>query len=85
MPEKCTQERKGEAVDTDTVIILLTITVILLSVVIITMLTVATILLIKVRKIASNMQQISTNVAEASNWLSPFKVFAALSHAIKRR
>jgi len=54
-------------------------------VVILTMLVALTVLLVKLRKIAANVQQVSSNVAEATNWLSPFKVIAAFSHVLKRR
>lgn len=63
-----------------TIVVLLTITVVLLSIVIVSLLAVAIAVLVKVRKIARSLERITTNVASATDWLTPAKVF---SEAIK--
>jgi hypothetical protein len=68
--------------DIPTAIILLTVNVTVLSVVIVLLLIVAIILIIKLNKVASNAQQITTNVAHITEWFSPVKVFTEITKAI---
>jgi hypothetical protein len=69
--------------DIATVITLLTVNLIVLSVVIIALIVATTILLIKMNKIAANVQQTTENLAHATNWFSPMKLFAAVAHAVR--
>lgn len=64
--------------DMQTAIILLSIIVGLLSVVIVALLGVAIALLLKLRQIAKRVDTITTNVARASEWFSPTKVFSEI-------
>lgn len=70
--------------NTETLIVLLTIAVILLSIVIVSLLTITILVLVKLRKIAQNIDRISNNVASASDWLSPAKLFGELARAFRR-
>ena len=67
--------------DTNVVVTLLTITVILLSVVIIALLTAVTLVLIKIKRIAKTVDEITQNVAAATEWFSPMGFF---SHLVKK-
>ncbi|MGV9001670.1 MAG: hypothetical protein ACOH18_01805 [Candidatus Saccharimonadaceae bacterium] len=69
--------------DTSTAISLLTINLILLSVVIISLIVMAIVLIVKLNKIASNVEQTTSNITSISAWFSPFKVFSELAKAIK--
>lgn len=62
--------------ETATAISLLTINVVVLSVVILALLIIVIVLVIKLNKLVSNMQQVSENVAKATEWLSPVKIFS---------
>jgi heme/copper-type cytochrome/quinol oxidase subunit 2 len=62
----------------ETISALLTITVILLSVVIITLLVIAISTLVKLRRIARNVNQITGNIAAASEWLVPSKLISEI-------
>lgn len=64
--------------DMHTVIVLLSIIVGLLSVVILALLATVIMLLIKVRRIAQKIDAVTTNVARATEWLSPTKVFSEI-------
>ena len=69
--------------ETATAISLLTINVIVLSVVILALLIIVIVLLIKLNKLVSNMHQVSENVAKATEWLSPVKVFSELGNIFR--
>jgi outer membrane murein-binding lipoprotein Lpp len=68
--------------DVSTAIMLLTINVIVLTVVILTVLIVAIVLIVKLNKVASNVQQTTSNVASLTEWFSPVKVFGEIAKAI---
>ncbi len=70
--------------DTSTIIVLLTITVIILSLVIVALLTVVTLLLLRLNKIAKNLESVSSNVAQATEWLTPTKVIGTVMSVFKR-
>lgn len=70
--------------DSSTIIVLLTITVIILSVVIVALLTAVTFLLLRLNKIAKNIEAVSNNVAEATEWLSPTKLISTIVGAFRR-
>lgn len=67
-----------------TIVVLLTITVILLSLAILTLLGTAIALLIKVRKIAQSIEQVTVNVASATEWLSIAKVVGEVSKLFRK-
>jgi hypothetical protein len=69
--------------DTATAITLLTINVIVLSVVIVLLLVVTIVLIVKLNKIAGNIQQTTSNVANITEWFSPVKLFGEIANAIK--
>lgn len=69
--------------DTATAITLLTINVIVLSVVIVLLLVVTIVLIVKLNKIAGNIQQTMSNVANITEWFSPVKLFGEIANAIK--
>ena len=69
--------------ETATAISLLTVNVIVLSVVILALLIIVIVLLIKLNKLVSNMQHVSENVAKATEWLSPVKVFSELGNIFR--
>jgi len=60
--------------DTSAVITLLTIAVVLLSVVIVGLLAAVIVILVKVQRIINCIDEITQNVAAASDWLVPAKV-----------
>ena len=66
-----------------TIVTLLTIAVILLSLVIIALLAAVTIVIVKVNHIAKSVDQITGNLASATDWLSPVKVFSEVTKAIQ--
>ncbi len=70
--------------DSSTIIVLLTITVIILSVVIVALLAVVTVLLLRLNKIAKNIEAMSNNFAEATQWLSPTKLFSTIVDTFRR-
>lgn len=70
--------------ESSTIIILLTITVIILSVVIVALLAAVTFLLVRLNKIAKNIEAVSNNLAEATEWFSPVKIISTVVNAIKR-
>ena len=70
--------------ESSTIIVLLTITVILLSVVIVALLATITVLILRVNRIAKNVEKVSGNVAEATEWLSPVKLFSTVVDMFKR-
>lgn len=70
--------------ESSTIIVLLTITVIILSVVIVALLAAVTFLLVRLNKIAKNIEAVSNNIAEATQWFSPVKIVSTIIGAIKR-
>ena len=70
--------------ESSTIIVLLTITVIILAVVIAALLAAVTFLLVRMNKIAKNIEAVSNNIAEATEWLSPVKLISTIVGAIKR-
>lgn len=70
--------------DIQTLTILLSIIVGLLSVVIIALLILIIGVMMKVRAIAQKIDNITTNVASASEWLSPIKVFGAIASMFRK-
>ena len=68
----------------ETVITLLTIVVILLSVVIVVLLAAVIAVLVKVNRIAKRVENITINLASATEWLSPVKMLAEVTAAIKK-
>jgi hypothetical protein len=79
METGATNEAKGETVDTNVVITLLTITVVLLSLVIVALLAIATVVLVKINRVLRSIEAITQNIASASDWLSPVKMFHHIS------
>lgn len=70
--------------DSSTIIVLLTITVIILSVVIVVLLGAVTFLLLRLNRIAKNIEAVSNNIADATEWFSPVKIISTIVGAIKR-
>ena len=70
--------------EVSTAITLLTINLIVLSVVIVALIIVAIVLVVKLNKVASNLQQTTSNVASITEWFSPVKVFSEIASAIKQ-
>lgn len=75
---------------TQTIIVLLSIIIGLHSVVILTLLAVMIALLIKLQRLAKRVDQVTTNIAQATEWLSPIKVVTEIGklfgrHTNKRR
>jgi hypothetical protein len=70
--------------DSSTIIVLLTITVIILSVVIVVLLASVTVLLIRLNRIAKNIESVSNHIAEATEWLSPVKLFSTVVDFIRK-
>ncbi len=70
--------------ESSTIIVLLTITVIILAVVIAALLAAVTFLLVRMNKIAKNIEAVSNNIAEATEWFSPVKLISTIVSAIKR-
>jgi len=68
-----------------TAISLLTINLIVLSLVIILVIVAAIVLVVKLNKIAKNIQQTTTHVANITEWFSPVKVFSELVKVFKKR
>lgn len=68
----------------NTIVVLLTVTVILLSVVIIAMLAALTIVLIKLNHLAKTVNATADHLANATEWLSPAKVFTYASKLFRR-
>jgi hypothetical protein len=71
-------------VESNTIVVLLTVTVILLSVVIIAMLAALTIVLIKLNHLAKRVNATADHLATATEWLSPVKVFGYASRMFRR-
>ena len=69
--------------ETATAISLLTVNVIVLSIVILVLLIIVVVLLIKLSKLINNLQHVSDNVAKATEWLSPQKIFSEIIHVFR--
>jgi hypothetical protein len=77
--------KEGNAyMDTNLLITLLSIAVILLAVVIITWLTAVTLVLFRLRQLLKDIEAITTNVASASEWLSPVKVLSQITKLFRK-
>ena len=70
--------------DISTAITLLTINLIVLSVVIITIIIVGIVLVVKLNKVAQNVKQATANVANITDWFSPYKVFSEIGKAVAK-
>ncbi len=68
--------------DVSTAITLLTINLVVLSVVIILLLVVAIVLIVKLNKVANSVQQTTANIAHATEWFSPVKLFSEVAKVI---
>lgn len=67
-----------------TAIILLSVLVGLLSVVIVALMAVVIALLIKIRNIAKTVDTVTANMARATEWLSPTKVFGEIGKLFRK-
>lgn len=70
--------------DTQLIIILLTIAVLLLSGMMITVLITLVVLVVKLRRIATHVSRITENVASATDWLAPAKLISELVAAFRK-
>jgi uncharacterized protein YoxC len=70
--------------ETQTIITLLTIAVILLSTVMVALLAIVIVVLVKLQKIAQNLDNVMKNVAAASEWLTPAKVFGQIINLFRK-
>ena len=70
--------------DSSTIIVLLTITVIILSIVIVALLATVTVLLFRLNRIAKSIEAVSNNLAEATEWLSPVKLFSTIFDVFRK-
>jgi hypothetical protein len=68
-----------------TIITLLTIAVILLSIVIIALLAAVVMVVVKVNRIAKSLDDITSNVASATAWLSPMKLFSEAAKIFRKK
>jgi hypothetical protein len=64
--------------DDASIITWLVVAVVLLSVAVFVILTVVVILVVRINKIVKHIQAVTSNVAEASEWLSPGKVVSSI-------
>ncbi|MBM3210549.1 hypothetical protein FJZ39_04405 [Candidatus Saccharibacteria bacterium] len=71
--------------DLNVVLVLLTIIVAILSLVIVALLAILIVVLMKVRKAAANVDKLANNLASATTWLVPGKIFSEASRAFKNR
>ena len=70
--------------DDGLIISLLTICVVLLSVVVVARMVVMITLVVKLREVAANLDHITNNVASASDWLVPSKVFSEVAKLFRK-
>lgn len=70
--------------DMQTVIILLSVITGLLSLMTLALLGALIALLIKLRQLAARVDAVTTNIAKATEWLSPTKVFREVAQLFKR-
>jgi hypothetical protein len=71
--------------DISTAITLLTVNLIVVSVVIVLLLVVVIVLIVKLNKIAHSVQQTTANIATATEWFSPVKLFGEVAKLFKKR
>ncbi len=70
--------------DMQTVIILLTVIVGILSIMVIILMSLIIVLLVKLRKIAQKVDYVTTNIAKATEWLSPMKIVSEIARLFKK-
>lgn len=70
--------------DIQVAITLLTICVVLLSVVILGLLITVIALLVQLRRVAQRVDHITTNVAAATDWLVPSKIFSEVARLFRK-
>jgi hypothetical protein len=56
----------------------------MLSVIIIAWLTAITVVLLKVRHVLKNIEAITSNIASASDWISPVKLFSQAAKLFRK-
>lgn len=66
------------------VVILLSVIIVIHSVMIIALFSILIALLTRVKKIAAKVEVTANNFAQASEWLSPIKVFSAAVRAFRK-
>lgn len=71
--------------DMQTVIILLSVITGLLSIMILALLGALIALLIKLRQLAARVDAVTTNIAKATEWLSPTKVFREVAQLFRNK
>ena len=71
--------------DMQVIVTLLTIIVGLLSLVTLALLGVLIALLVKLRRVAKKVDSVTANLARATEWLSPTKVFGAIAGLFDKR
>lgn len=71
--------------DLDAVVTLLTILVVMLTVLTLITLTILIVVLIKIKKVANDVGATAQNVAAATEWLKPAKLFSELATAFRRK
>ena len=71
--------------DAQTIIVLLTIIAALLSIVILVLLGTIISLLIRINAIMKKVDKITMNVASATDWLSPTKVFSEIKKLFRKK
>ena len=71
--------------DLDGVVTLLTILVVMLTVITITAMTILIVVLVKIKQVANDVGTTAQNVAAATEWLKPAKLFAELATAFRRK
>lgn len=71
--------------DAQTIIVLLTIIAALLSIVILVLLGTVISLLIRINAIMKKIDKITMNVASATDWLSPAKVFSEITKLFRKK
>lgn len=70
--------------DMNVLVTLLTIAVVLLSLVIIALLVAVTVVLVKLRRLINHIDVVMQNIAAASDWLSPIKIFSQISKLFRK-
>ncbi len=70
--------------DMQTIIILLTVIVGILSIMVIVLMSLIIMLLIKMRKIAQKVDDVTKNIAKATEWLSPMKIVSEIAQLFKK-
>ena len=70
--------------DMNLVITLLTIAIVLLSLVIVALLVAVILVIIKVNHIAKSIDAVTSNLANATNWVNPVKIFTEVFAAFRK-